>query len=103
MVLVTGACEHQPVHLAPQATAAAPAASQIGPAVLVVLAVTAIWWLATRSKGEIKLRLLAWLLLPIIVWLLIAANSPVEAARIASGAATGVTVAIGALGHLFAG
>jgi hypothetical protein len=89
------------VHLTPQATAASPAAAQIGPAVLVVIAVIAIWYLAASGKGEIKLRLLAWLLLPIIAWLLIAANSPAEAARIASAAATGVTVAIGALGHIF--
>ena len=89
------------MHLTPQATVATPAAAQNGPAVLVVLAVIAVWCLAARGNGEIKLRLLAWLLLPIIVWLLIAANSPAEAARIASGAATGVTVAIGALVHLF--
>jgi hypothetical protein len=75
----------------------------VGPAVLVVLAVAGIWWLSTRGRGEIKLRLLAWLLLPVIAWLLIAANSPAEAGKIASGAASGVRAAIGALGRVVSG
>jgi len=85
------------------AAAASAGASQVGPAVLVVLAVAAVWWLSTHGKGEVKLRLIAWVLLPLIVWLLVAANNPAEGARIASGAASGVSVAIGALGHLVGG
>jgi hypothetical protein len=94
--------EHQGV--SPIAAAAASAsAGSTGPAVLVVLAVAGIWWLSTRGKGEVKLRLLAWILLPVIVWLLVAARSPAEAGRIASGAAAGVTVAIGTVGRLASG
>lgn len=85
------------------ATAASAGASQVGPAVLVVLAVVAVWWLSSHGKGEVKLRLLAWVLLPLIVWLLVAARSPAEAGRIASGAAAGVTVAIGTVGRLASG
>jgi len=88
----------------PNAAAAASAgASQVGPAVLVVLSVAAVWWLSTHGKGEVKLRLIAWVLLPVIVWLLVAANNPAEATRIASGAAAGVTTVIGALGKVASG
>lgn len=85
------------------AAAASAGASQVGPAVLVVLAVAAVWWLSTHGKGEVKLRLIAWILLPLIVWLLIAAQSPAEAGRIASGVAAGVTVAVGTVGRLVSG
>lgn len=68
-----------------------------------VLAVAGIWWMSTRSRGEIKLRLLAWLLLPVIVWLLMAAHDPAEAGRVASGAASGAGAAISAVGRLFSG
>jgi hypothetical protein len=94
--------EHQGVHPI-AATAASAGASQVGPAVLVVLAVVAVWWLSSHGKGEVKLRLLAWLLLPVIVWLLVAANDPAAAGRIASGAATGVTTVIGVLGKVASG
>lgn len=87
----------------PTAAAAASTASQTGPAVIVVLAVVTVWWLATHGKGEIKLRLLAWLLLPVIVWLLLAAHSPAEAGKVASSAASGVTTAIGALSRVVSG
>lgn len=83
--------------------AATASAGNTGPAVFVVLAVVAVWWLSSHGKGEIKLRLLAWLLLPVIVWLLIAAQSPAEAGRIASGVAAGVTVAVGTVGRLVSG
>jgi hypothetical protein len=82
------------------AAAASAGASQVGPAVLVVLAVAAVWWLSTHGKGEVKLRLIAWILLPVIVWLLVAANNPAEAGRIASGAAAGVTTAVSVVGQL---
>jgi hypothetical protein len=67
------------------------------------LAVAGIWWLATRGRGEIKLRFIAWLLLPVIVWLLMAAHSPAEAGRVATGAASGAGTVIGAIGRLFSG
>jgi hypothetical protein len=65
--------------------------------------VIAIWWLSTHGKGEIKLRLIAWLLLPAMVWLLLAAHSPAEAGKVASGAASGVSVAIGAVSRVVSG
>jgi hypothetical protein len=68
-----------------------------------VLAVAAIWWLATHGKGEAKLRFISWLLLPVIVWLLVAVHSPAEAGRVASGAASGAGTAISAVGRLFSG
>jgi hypothetical protein len=76
------------------AVAASAGTSHAGPAVAVVLAVIGIWRLAVGGRGEIKLRLLAWLLLPLIVWGLVAANSPAEAGRIAAGTASGVSVVI---------
>jgi uncharacterized membrane protein len=87
-------------------TAAAQAAattSSVGPAVLVVIAVIIIWRVSVGGRGEIKLRLLAWLLLPVIVWALVAAHSPAEGGQIASGAASGIGTAISALGKLFGG
>jgi hypothetical protein len=88
----------------PTAAAAAGAApAQAGPAVLVVLGVIGIWWLSTHGKGEVKLRLLAWLLLPVIAWLLVAAHDPAEAGRIASGAASGASTALSSLGKLVGG
>lgn len=68
-----------------------------------VFAVVAIWWLAAHGKGEAKLRFIAWLLLPIIVWLLVAVHSPAEAGRVASGAASGAGTVISAVGRLFSG
>lgn len=76
---------------------------QVGPAVLVVLAVIGIWKMSTAGRGEVKLRLLAWVLLPVIVWTLLAARSPAEGARIASGAASGISVALGALSRVVSG
>jgi hypothetical protein len=90
------------VHPIAQASSSA-SVNQTGPAFLVVLGIIAIWWLATHGKGEVKLRFLAWLLLPVIVWALVAAHSPAEGARIASGAASGVSVAIGAFSRLASG
>lgn len=77
--------------------------AHIGPAVLIVLGVIAIWWLSTHGKGEIKLRFIAWLLLPLIVWLLVAAHNPAEAGRIATGAASGTATAISALSKALTG
>jgi hypothetical protein len=94
--------EHQGVHPIAQAAASA-STSQDGPAVLVVLGIIAIWWLASHGKGEIKLRLLAWLLLPVIAWALVAAQNPAEGARIAGGAASGVSVAIGVVSRVVSG
>ena len=79
------------------------AASSVGPALLVVAGVIVIWWLSTHGKGSAGYRLIAWLLLPAIVWVLVAVHSPAAAGRIASGAASGAGTAIGAVGRLFSG
>jgi hypothetical protein len=94
--------EHQGVHVIAQAAASA-TESSTGPAVLVVLGIAGIWYLSTHGKGEVKLRLLAWLLLPVILWALVAAHSPAEGVRIASGAASGVSVAVGAVSKVVSG
>lgn len=85
------------------AAAAGTAPAQAGPAVLVVLGIVGIWWLAAHGKGEVKLRLLAWILLPVIAWLLVAAHDPAGAGRIASGAAAGASTALSSLGKLVSG
>jgi hypothetical protein len=89
------------VHTIALAQAAAGAgAGRTGEAVAVVLAIILIWRLAVGGRGEIKLRLIAWVLLPVIVWTLIAVHDPAEAGRIAAGAATGTSVAAAAFGQL---
>jgi len=90
------------VHPIAQAAVSAGAA-KVGPAVLVVLVAVAVWWLSAHGKGEVKLRLLAWLLLPVVVWLMVAAHSPAEAGKIAAGAAAGVGTAIGAVSQVVSG
>lgn len=82
------------------AAAASAGASHTAAAVAVVLGVVVIWRMAVGGRGEIKLRLIAWVLLPVIVWMLIAVHDPVEAGRIAAGAATGTSVAASAIGQL---
>ena len=78
-------------------------AGSVGPAAILIAAVVAIWWLSTHGKGSAGYRLIAWLLLPAILWVLVAVHSPAAAGRIASGAASGAGTAIGAVGRLFSG
>lgn len=85
------------------ATAAASASSGTGDAVAVVLAVIAIWWLATHGKGGAGFRLIAWVLLPLMLWLLVAVHDPGQAGRIASGAASGVAAALSGFSQLVSG
>lgn len=80
--------------------AASTGTSDAGPAVAVVLAVIAIWWFATHGKGTASGRLIAWMLLPVILWALLAVHNPAEAGRIASGTASGVAVAVSAASRL---
>ena len=88
----------------PIAQAAASAGTtDAGPAVAVVLAVIAIWWLATHGKGGAGFRLLAWVLLPVMVWLLLAVHDPAQAGRIASGAASGVATAVSGISQWVSG
>jgi hypothetical protein len=92
-------CEHQGVH--PIALAAGGAGtSHTAAAVAVVLVIIGIWRLAVGGRGEVKLRLIAWVLLPLIVWGMIAVHDPAEAGRIAAGAASGTSVAASAFGQL---
>jgi hypothetical protein len=80
--------------------AASSGTGNAGAAVAVVIAVIAIWWLATHGKGTASARLIAWVLLPVVVWVLVAVASPAEAGRIATGTASGVAVAVGAFSRL---
>jgi hypothetical protein len=80
--------------------AASTGTSDAGPAVAVVLGVVVIWWVSTHGKGGAALRLIAWVLLPVMVWLLIAVHDPAQAGHIASGAASGVSVAISSISRL---
>jgi hypothetical protein len=81
-------------------SAASTGTPDAGAAVAVVIAVIAVWWLATHGKGTASARLIAWILLPVVFWLLVAVASPAEAGRIASGTASGVAVAVGAFTRL---
>lgn len=67
----------------------------------VAIAVIGIWWISTHGKGGAALRLIAWVLLPLMFWLLLAVHDPGQAGRIASGAASGVSVDISAFSSLF--
>jgi hypothetical protein len=73
----------------------------VGDGVLVAVFVIGIWWLSTHGKGGAALRLVAWVLLPVILWLMIAVHDPAQAEGIASGAASGVATDIGAFSQLF--
>lgn len=86
--------------------AASSAETSVGPAVLVVVAVAGIWMYALGrkgSKGTIPGRLSAVIVFAIAVWVLVAVHSPAEGARIASGAASGISVALGAFGRVIGG
>lgn len=80
--------------------AASTGTSDAGPAVAVVIVIIAIWYLSTHGKGGAGFRLIAWLLLPVILWMLLAVHDPAQAERIASGTASGVAVAVGAVSRL---
>lgn len=80
--------------------AASTGTGHAGDAVAVVLGVIAIWWISTHGKGSASLRLIAWTMLPVMMWLLVAVASPAEAGRIASGAASGVAVAVSGFSQL---
>ena len=83
--------------------AASTGTTDAGPAVAVVLGVIAVWWVSTHGKGGAGHRLVAWMLLPLMLWLLLAVDSPAQAGRIASGAATGVAVAVSGFSRLVSG
>jgi hypothetical protein len=83
--------------------AASTGTSDAGPAVAVVLGVIVVWWLATHGKGGAGFRLIAWILLPVMVWLLIAVHDPAQAGHIAAGAASGVATAISGFSRLASG
>jgi uncharacterized membrane protein len=99
--------DNQPVTTAAAQAAASISSSAVGPAVLIVITVIAVWRYAVPSgkdaKGTIPGRLLAVVLFLIVCWSLVAAHNPAEGGRIAVGAASGVSVAVGALSKLFTG
>lgn len=90
------------VHPITQAAASA-GTGDAGPAVAVVLGVIAVWWLATHGKGGAGFRLIAWILLPLVFWMLLAVHDPAQAGRIASGAASGVATAVSGISQWVSG
>jgi hypothetical protein len=84
----------------PIALAAASTGTDAGPAVAVVLGVVGIWWISTHGKGGAALRLIAWVMLPLMLWLLDAVHDPAQAGHIATGAASGVATAISSISRL---
>jgi hypothetical protein len=82
------------------ASAASAGSGSAGAGVAVILAVIAIWWLATHGKGTASGRLIAWLLLPAVAWVVLAARDPVQAGHIASGAASGAAAAVSGFSRL---
>jgi hypothetical protein len=68
-------------------------------AVLSVLVVIGIWWLATHGKGTAPGRLVAWLAAIIVVWLMVSLKNPTVAGGTASGFASGINQAITGIGH----
>ena len=68
-------------------------------AVLSVLIVIGLWWLATHGKGTAPGRLVAWLSAIIIVWVLVSLKNPTAAGNVASGFASGINQALTGIGH----
>lgn len=83
--------------------AASTGTTDAAPALGVALTVIAVWWVATHGKGSAALRLIAWTALLGVLWLMLAVHSPAQAGRIASGAASGVAVAISAVSQFASG
>lgn len=68
--------------------------------VIVAIFVIGTWWISTHGKGGAAFRLIAWVMLPLVLWLLVAVHDPAQAGQIASGAASGVSVDISAFSRL---
>lgn len=83
--------------------AASTGTSDAGPAVAVVLGVIAVWWVSTHGKGGAALRLIALVMAAIVFWMLLAVHNPAQAGHIASGAASGVSAAIGGISQWVSG
>lgn len=85
----------------PIALAAASAVpSRTADGVIVGIFVIGTWWISTHGKGGAAFRLIAWVMLPLVLWLLAAVHDPAQAGSIASGAASGVSVDISAVSRL---
>jgi hypothetical protein len=82
------------------AAAASAGAGSAGDGVAVTLAVIAVWFLATHGKGTASGRLIAWLLLPAVAWVVIAVRDPGQAGSIASGAAAGAASVVSGFSRL---
>lgn len=65
-----------------------------GDAVITVLTLVAVWWLATHGKGNVAARLAAWGALLAAGWVVIAAVSPHAGSVITSVYATGAPAAV---------
>lgn len=80
--------------------AASTGSSGIGDGVGVAVFVIGIWWVSVHGKGGAAFRLIAWMMLPLVLWLLVAVHNPAQAGQMASGAASGVSVDISAVSRL---
>jgi hypothetical protein len=67
-------------------------------AVTVVMAVIGLWWIATHGKGTAPGRLVAWGVMLIVVWVVMAVNNPSDATTVAGATARGVMTAASGLG-----
>ena len=58
-------------------------------AVISLGSLIAVWYLATHGKGIVVARLVAWLLLPVVAWIVIAVTDTSVAVSLASSYGTG--------------
>jgi hypothetical protein len=82
--------------------AASSGAGGIGDGVGVAVFIIGTWWVSVHGKGGAAFRLIAWMMLPLVLWLLVAVHDPAQAGQMASGAASGVSVDISAASRLVA-
>jgi hypothetical protein len=69
--------------------------------VLVVVSVIAAWFLATHGKGTAPGRLVAWLVMIAVVWVVVAVKDPSTAGSMADGVASGVGQAASGISRFF--
>lgn len=84
------------------ASASAPAASSIGPGVIVAIVFIAVWAhaLFRHGKGTVQGRLLAVVIAMVVGWVLLAVTDLTVAAQLATGTASGVATDLHAIATL---
>jgi hypothetical protein len=68
-------------------------------AIVAVLIVVSLWWVATHGKGGAALRLVAWLSAIIVAWLILAIKDPSVADGMPGAFASGIGEAASGIGH----